>query len=71
MAGFGATAFYYMTQAVSYYLLGGITGFFSPTPAGEPAAPVMINPNYLLIPVSTAIGGLIAGIIIYQVRARS
>src|SRR5579875_2931528 len=66
VAGFGATAFYYMIQGVTNYLLGGITGFYPPNPAGEPGAPLTINPKYLLIPISTAIGGLAAGLIIYR-----
>ena len=66
VAGFGATVFYYMIQAVSNYLLGGITGFYPPTPAGEPISVVSsANPKYYLIPLSTTIGGLIAGLIIY------
>ncbi|HKW04238.1 MAG TPA: chloride channel protein [Nitrososphaerales archaeon] len=66
VAGFGAVIFYYMIQAVSNYLLGGLTGFYPPNPAGEPAAPAIINPRYLYIPISTAVGGLIAGLIIYK-----
>ena len=65
VAGFGATIFYYMIQAVTNYLLGGISGFYPPNPAGEPAAPLTVNPRYVLIPISTAIGGLVAGLIIY------
>jgi len=56
-----------MIQAVSNYVLGGITGFYPPTPAGEPISTVITtSPKYYLIPVSTAIGGLIAGLIIYR-----
>jgi len=66
VAGFGATAFYFMIQAVSNYLLGGINGFYPPNPAGEPPAPAIVNPRYFLIPVATAIDGLVAGPIIYR-----
>ncbi|MGI0085022.1 MAG: chloride channel protein, partial [Nitrososphaerales archaeon] len=61
VAGFGATIFYFAIQFVSNTVLGGITGFYPPNPAGEAAAPLTINPHFLLIPISTAIGGLIAG----------
>ncbi len=54
-----------MIQSVTDFMLGGITGFFPPNPAGEPAAPLSINPRYYLIPISTAIGGAIAGFIVY------
>jgi CIC family chloride channel protein len=67
VAGFGATAFYYMIQIVNNTILGGITGFFPPNPAGEPGAvPSIASPRYYLIPVSTMIGGAIAGLIIYK-----
>jgi CIC family chloride channel protein len=66
VAGFGATAFFYMIQAVTNYLLGGITGFYPPNPAGEPASIATVHPRYLLIPISTTIGGLVAGLLIYK-----
>ena len=65
VAGFGATIFYYAIQLVSNTILGGITGFYPPNPAGEASAPLSINPHFLLIPISTAIGGLIAGLLVY------
>ncbi|MGI0081220.1 MAG: hypothetical protein ACRECH_16555, partial [Nitrososphaerales archaeon] len=54
VAGFGATIFYFAIQFVSNTVLGGITGFYPPNPAGEAAAPLTINPHFLLIPISTA-----------------
>ena len=65
VAGFGATLFYLAIQLVSDLFLGGITGFFPPNPAGEASAPASLNPHFLLVPLSTAIGGIIAGLIIY------
>ena len=65
VAGFGAAAFYYAIQLVSNTILGGITGYYPPNPAGELVAPVSINPHFLLIPISTALGGLIAGLLVY------
>ncbi len=65
IAGIGATAFYLLIQLVTNTMLGGITGFYPPNPAGETAAPLTVHPNFLLAPISMAIGGLIAGIIVY------
>ena len=66
IAGVGAVAFYTAIEIVSNLMLGGITGFFPPNPAGEAAAPITVHPNYLLIPVSTIIGGIVAGILVYR-----
>ena len=66
VAGFGATVFYFSIQLVSNTILGGITGFFPPNPAGEAVAPLSIaKPHFLLVPISTAIGGLIAGLLVF------
>lgn len=66
IAGVGAVGFYLGIQAVTVLLLGGVTGFYPPSPAGEAAIQASMHPNYLLIPVSTIIGGLIAGVIVYR-----
>ena len=66
IAGVGALGFYLAIQAVNNLMLGGITGFYPPNPAGEGAAPLATHPNYLLVPLSTVIGGLIAGILVYR-----
>ena len=65
VAGLGATAFYYGIQLVTDLMLGGITGFFPPNPAGEIQSAVSAHPDFLLVPVATIIGGLIAGIVIF------
>jgi len=65
VAGFGATIFYYLLQFTTNYFLGGITGFFPPNPIGEIQAPLSMSPHYFLIPLSTALGGLGAGLLIY------
>ena len=65
VAGFGATAFYFAIQLVSNTILGGITGYYPPNPAGELVAPISINPHFLFIPISTALGGLVAGLLVY------
>ncbi len=66
VAGVGATTFYFLIQAVTNMMLGGITGFFPPNPAGESVALPSPNPMFLLIPLSVGLGGLIAGVIIYK-----
>ena len=66
IAGAGAVAFYFAIQNVSNLMLGGITGFYPPNPAGEGASPLSVNPNFLWIPISTIIGGAIAGFIVYR-----
>ena len=66
IAGVGAVAFYFAIQTVSNLMLGGITGFYPPNPAGEGASPLSVNPNFLWIPISTIIGGAIAGFIVYR-----
>ena len=67
VAGFGATVFYYMIELISNTILGGITGFYPPNPVGEASALVSItNPRYYLIPVSTIIGGLVSGLLIFR-----
>lgn len=70
VAGFGATAFYYMIGIVTATILGGITGFIPPHPAGEQGPLISVissisSPRYYLIPISTIIGGLAAGLLIY------
>ena len=66
IAGVGATIFYFLIQFVTNTMLGGITGFYPPNPAGETPALTIIHANFFLIPLSTAVGGLIAGIIVYR-----
>ena len=66
VAGFGATLFYYLIGLVTNSILGTITGFHPPSPAGEAASLANIgSPRYYLIPVATMIGGLVAGILVY------
>ena len=66
IAGVGAVGFYVAIEVVNNYMLGGITGFFPPNPTGEGVALISAHPDYLLIPVSTVIGGLIAGFLVYR-----
>ncbi len=65
VAGFGSIIFYFSIQFVTNYMLGGITGFIPPNPAGDLSVRLAINPKYFLIPVSTTLGGLIVGFLIF------
>jgi chloride channel protein, CIC family len=66
VAGMGATLFYFLIQFATNSILGGITGFYPPNPAGETTAIATVNPNFWLIPLSTALGGLATGLIVYK-----
>ena len=65
VAGFGATVFYFAIQLVTNFFLGGITGYYPPNTAGETPALISVNPHFWLVPLSTALGGLIAGLLIF------
>jgi chloride channel protein, CIC family len=65
IAGAGAVVFYEMIQLVTNLMLGGVTGYYPPNPAGEAASIVGLHPDYILIPVVAAAGGLIAGFLVY------
>jgi CIC family chloride channel protein len=66
IAGVGALIFYYLIQLSTNLILGGITGYYPPGPIAEPASLISIHPNFLLIPLSCVIGGLIAGLLVYR-----
>lgn len=67
VSGLGAVAFYVLTQGGLHYLLDGLAGYRPEDPAGEPQ---LFSPTatpfrrYLLILIP-ALGGLIAGWIVY------
>lgn len=66
VSGFGAVLFYLGLNAVSNYILGGIGGYYPPSPGGElsPFSHPETNIRWLLF-LLPAIGGLIAGYIIF------
>nr|QNT35604.1 voltage-gated ClC-type chloride channel ClcB [uncultured Methanosarcinales archaeon] len=75
VAGMGAVFFYYLLSIASHHLLGGIGHYYPPPPGGEAdifTAPGIVPPGLLSDPhtwilvLLPAIGGLIAGIIIYR-----
>ncbi|MEM3852173.1 MAG: chloride channel protein [Methanomassiliicoccales archaeon] len=67
IAGIGSLALYLAIDVVTTNLLGGITGFMPP-PTGV-AIPKIVYPHtswgMYLIPVSTTLGGLISGMLVY------
>jgi len=51
---------------VTALLLGGLTGFYPPNPTGEGLTLPNLHPNFWLVPLSTALGGLASGILVYE-----
>ena len=47
-------------------MLGGITGYYPPNPAGEAISLLSVHPNLWLIPLSAALGGLATGLLVYK-----
>lgn len=68
IAGLGALLFYYSIIFFSYIFMNMFLGITLPSPLGEGGnLTFSVNPaRYFLIPVSTTIGGLISGIIVYR-----
>jgi chloride channel protein, CIC family len=69
VAGFGALAFFEAIRFTTGFLLGTLVGYLPPDPAGEGTMGVMslwAAPRAWLLPVVTALGGLVAGIIVFS-----
>jgi CIC family chloride channel protein len=68
VGGVAAILFYSGLYYTTHYLLGGVGGYYPAIPAGdvELLAPGINNPNRLLLILIPALGGLIAGILIYR-----
>ncbi len=65
VSGVGAIVFDQAISAVSNLLLGGIAGYHPPTPFGEGTVlPSAILSPYLL-PIVTALGGLLSGMLVF------
>ena len=47
-------------------MLGGITGYYPPNPAGEAISLLSVHPTLWLIPLSAALGGLATGLLVYK-----
>lgn len=68
IAGVGSLALYESINLVSTYMLTGITGLKLPTEGinGQTSSYTLGTFKVLLIPVSTLLGGLISGFIVYR-----
>jgi CIC family chloride channel protein len=67
VGGVAAILFYSGLFYTTHYLLGGVGGYFPATPAGDVdlLTPGINNPNRFLLILIPALGGLIAGILVY------
>ena len=64
-AGIGAIIFYYLIVYVQSLFLGGIVGMTVPTASGEGSSR-FVQGNFLLVPVSIILGGLLSGFLVYK-----
>ena len=65
VSGVGSIVFYEAIRLASAVLLGGVTGFFAPSPLGEGGSLGVVASRLYLIPLVTAVGGLCCGILVY------
>ncbi len=65
VSGVGSIVFYEAIRFVSTELLGGVAGFFAPSPVGEGGSLGLISSRLYLIPIVTTVGGLLSGILVY------
>ncbi|HET7637049.1 MAG TPA: chloride channel protein [Candidatus Limnocylindria bacterium] len=67
VAGLGAALFFAALQFATHLFLGGIGGYLPPLPYGEGGSPGPLPGNPpLLVPLVVALGGLISGIIVFN-----
>jgi CIC family chloride channel protein len=65
VSGVGSIVFYEAIRLASAVLLGGVTGFFAPSPLGEGGSLGVVTSRLYLIPLVTTVGGLCCGILVY------
>ncbi len=65
VAGLGAITFYAGIQFVTEVLLGRLVGYMPPAPAGEGAARIVFFGRPWLLPLVTAAGGLLSGLLVF------
>jgi CIC family chloride channel protein len=65
VSGAGSILFYEAINLTSTVLLGGVTGFFAPSPIGEGGNLGIISSRLYLIPLITTVGGLCSGLLVY------
>jgi CIC family chloride channel protein len=68
IAGLGALLFYYAIIFFTYIFMNVFLGIILPSPLGEGGnlSFTITNTRYILIPISTTIGGLISGLLVYK-----
>ena len=60
ISGVGSIVFYEAIRLVSTVLLGGVAGFFAPSPVGEGGTLLgLVSSRFYLIPLVTTVGGLL------------
>ncbi|GBC68584.1 H(+)/Cl(-) exchange transporter ClcA [archaeon HR01] len=65
VASLAAIGFTIALQLSTSFFLKGLAGFTSPSPAGEGGEEFTPAKNLLMIPLVTALGGLVSGILVY------
>ncbi len=66
VAGLGAIAFYSSIELCTRLFLGGIAGYLPPSPLGEGTPELVPIARPWLLPLVTALGGLISGLIVFK-----
>lgn len=66
VAGLAAITFYTAIRLATHLFQGGIAGYLPPSPAGEGRTVVTHATRYWLLPLSTTLGGLLAGILVVR-----
>jgi H+/Cl- antiporter ClcA len=66
VAGLGAIGFYLAIQWATEFFLGTIVGYMPPAPVGEGATVLNSIARPWLLPLVTGLGGLISGIIVFN-----
>lgn len=72
-AGVGSLILYNMIRFISLFLLTGLTGYSHPLPGAEGGSGIysLVVSRVFLIPVSTTLGGLISGYLVYKLSPGS
>jgi CIC family chloride channel protein len=66
VAGLGAIAFMFAIEWVTRVALGGVVGYLPPSPTGEGDVGIIPMTRPWLLPMVTALGGLLSGVIVFS-----